>query len=66
MATTSSEKPFVVFGKPASRFDKALADRLEAQADDLRDRARYESGRERQHTLDDIARLEGYLCQMHC
>lgn len=66
MPKTSTEKPFTVFGRPASRFDKALADRLEAQADDLRDRARYETGRERQHTLDDVARLEGYLCQMHC
>lgn len=46
--------------------DRDAANRLEAQVRDLRDRLRYESGRERGDTLDDIAKLEAVLSRMHC
>lgn len=46
--------------------DRHLADRLEAQVRDLRDRLRFETGRERDDTLDDIAKIERQLSNMHC
>ncbi|CAN7332208.1 hypothetical protein [Neorhizobium tomejilense] len=46
--------------------DRHLADRLEAEVRDLRDRLRYETGRERADTLDDIEKLEHQLSRMHC
>ena len=46
--------------------DRHLADRLKGQVRDLRDRLRFETGRERDDTLDDIDKLERQLCQMHC
>lgn len=46
--------------------DRHAADRLEAVVRDLHDRLRYETGRERADTLDDIDKLERQLSQMHC
>ena len=46
--------------------DRHLADRLEAEVRDLVDRLRFESGRERDDTLDDVAKLEAQLSKMHC
>lgn len=46
--------------------DRRLADRLEAEVRDLRDRLRFETGRGRSDTLDDIAGLEAQLSRMHC
>ena len=49
------------------RFDDVhLANRLEAEMRDLRDRLRFETARERNDTLDDIAKLEAQLCRMYC
>lgn len=46
--------------------DRHAANRLEAQVRDLRDRLRYETGRDRDDTLDDIAKIEHRLSRMHC
>jgi hypothetical protein len=46
--------------------DKHLANRLESELADLRDRLRYENGRERDDTLNDIAKLEAKLSRMCC
>ncbi len=52
---------------PDFRFDdRHLANRLEAQVRDLRDRLRFEFGRERRDTLDDIEKLEAVLRRMRC
>ncbi|WP_153519928.1 hypothetical protein [Sinorhizobium meliloti] len=54
------------WGRPWRHDDAQLADQLEREADDLRDRLRYADGREREHILDDIARIERTLCHMCC
>jgi hypothetical protein len=46
--------------------DRHAANRLEATVRDLRDRLRYETGRERDDTLDDIDKIERQLSRMHC
>lgn len=54
------------WGRPWRHDDAQLADQLEKEAKELRERLRYEDGREREHILDDIARLERTLCNMCC
>ncbi|WP_156379209.1 hypothetical protein [Rhizobium sp. Root149] len=54
------------WGRPWRHDDAQLADQLEREVKDLRERLRYEDGREREHILDDIARLERTLCNMCC
>ena len=51
---------------PINFDDRHAANRLEAEVRDLRDRLRYETSRERDDTLDDIAKIEHQLSQMHC
>lgn len=46
--------------------DRHPANRLEAQAADLRDRLRCESGRDQNDTLDEFNKLEAQLSKMHC
>ncbi|WP_156379674.1 hypothetical protein [Rhizobium sp. Leaf383] len=46
--------------------DRHLANRLEAEVADLRDRLRFETGRSRDDTLDDIDKIERQLSRMHC
>jgi hypothetical protein len=46
--------------------DKQLADRLEAEVQELRSRLRFEEGRERRYTLDAIEERERVLRKMHC
>lgn len=54
------------FGRPWRHDDKQLADQLEREVKELHERLRFEDGREREHILDDIARLERTLCNMCC
>ncbi len=49
------------------RFDDIrLADRLEAEAKQLRSRLRYEGDKERRYIQDEIDEIESVLCQMSC
>ncbi|ARQ56897.1 hypothetical protein Kim5_CH00789 [Rhizobium sp. Kim5] len=54
------------WGRPWRHDDAQLADQLELEVNELRSRLPYESDREREHILDDIARIERTLCNMCC
>lgn len=54
------------WGRPWRHDDTQLADQLEREADDLRNRLRWADRDEREEILDDIARIERTLCNMCC
>ncbi|PDT81858.1 hypothetical protein [Sinorhizobium sp. BJ1] len=67
MGSKNSEISCMPGTSNAFRFaDKRLADQLEAEVRDLLERARYEDGRTRRDTLDEIEERERILRRMHC